>query len=173
MRGVRPHPSEEITMPAGKEYMRAHYAARNAIDKTCEHCGANERLHAALRPDVPAEHIKIDPISKCSFSLYPLDYFALCIPCHRKLDWVELRTHCRHGHEYTPENTHVKSDGSRRCRTCHREQARLHNSQPEKRQIKNERDSTYRTAHPMTPEQKARKLELQRQRRAVGKATSR
>jgi len=28
------------------------------------------------------------------------------------------KTHCRFGHEFTPENTYVFSTGSRRCRTC-------------------------------------------------------
>lgn len=39
------------------------------------------------------------------------------------------RTHCKHGHEYTPENTEIARgpDGSfrqRRCRTCRRAQSR-------------------------------------------------
>lgn len=25
---------------------------------------------------------------------------------------------CPHGHQYTPENTQIQSDGSRKCRTC-------------------------------------------------------
>ena len=25
---------------------------------------------------------------------------------------------CKNGHEYTPENTHIRSDGGRRCLTC-------------------------------------------------------
>lgn len=29
-------------------------------------------------------------------------------------------THCRHGHEYTPENTYVNPKGRRICRTCRR-----------------------------------------------------
>lgn len=33
------------------------------------------------------------------------------------------RTHCLHGHEYTPENTSIRPDGSRRCLACHRENA--------------------------------------------------
>lgn len=34
------------------------------------------------------------------------------------------RTHCAHGHAYTPENTIVTDGRGRRCRTCRREQAR-------------------------------------------------
>lgn len=30
------------------------------------------------------------------------------------------KTHCVHGHEFTPDNTMVERDGSRRCKTCHR-----------------------------------------------------
>lgn len=29
-------------------------------------------------------------------------------------------THCRHGHEYTPENTIISTKGWRSCRTCKR-----------------------------------------------------
>lgn len=29
-------------------------------------------------------------------------------------------THCRHGHEYDQKNTYVRIDGTRRCRTCER-----------------------------------------------------
>lgn len=28
------------------------------------------------------------------------------------------KTHCKNGHEFTPENTRVEATGSRRCRTC-------------------------------------------------------
>lgn len=28
------------------------------------------------------------------------------------------KTHCKHGHEFTPENTRVCRDGSRECKTC-------------------------------------------------------
>lgn len=34
------------------------------------------------------------------------------------------QTHCRHGHEYTPENTMLRKNGARRCRACHREQVK-------------------------------------------------
>lgn len=28
-------------------------------------------------------------------------------------------THCVNGHEFTPENTHIRTNGRRRCRACH------------------------------------------------------
>ena len=31
---------------------------------------------------------------------------------------VRLKSHCKHGHEYTKENTTIKRDGSRSCRAC-------------------------------------------------------
>jgi hypothetical protein len=59
------------------------------------------------------------------------------------------KTHCKHGHEFSPENTFMLRRPNRRkdermCRECHRRRGRK----------------------PLTPEQTARKLELQRIRRA-------
>ncbi len=34
-----------------------------------------------------------------------------------------IKTHCIHGHEFTHENTLIKRDGKRSCRTCNREHA--------------------------------------------------
>lgn len=30
------------------------------------------------------------------------------------------KTHCKQGHEFTPENTYIKSNGARRCKNCNR-----------------------------------------------------
>lgn len=35
-----------------------------------------------------------------------------------------VKTHCDQGHEFTPENTYIYSDGGRKCRTCRRLQQR-------------------------------------------------
>ncbi len=32
--------------------------------------------------------------------------------------WFLARTHCNHGHEFTPENTRYRKGGGRICRTC-------------------------------------------------------
>ena len=31
------------------------------------------------------------------------------------------KTHCKHNHEFTPENTYIPADGGRRCRQCDRD----------------------------------------------------
>ena len=35
------------------------------------------------------------------------------------------KTHCKFGHEFTPENTHMLKHGERLCRICHNERSRL------------------------------------------------
>ena len=44
-----------------------------------------------------------------------LDYKMLCITCHRKMD---KKKHCEKGHEFTTENTYIRSNGQRRCKIC-------------------------------------------------------
>lgn len=54
-----------------------------------------------------------------------------CRPCRQ--EWERslteglapgLRTHCPKGHAYAGDNLHVRPDGSRHCRACHRERER-------------------------------------------------
>lgn len=55
-----------------------------------------------------------------------------CTPCRKLRDAAKRtgihhlrdRTHCRHGHEFTPENTHRSKEGWRKCRRCHAENER-------------------------------------------------
>lgn len=147
---------------AGPEYNRVHYLARKLLKESCERCPATTRLQAALRPDAPEDNLRMDDISRCAYSVDPADYLTLCQPCHRRMDLVEGRTHCKHQHAYTPENTAIRRDGSRRCPACHRAQETERLQDPDARARKNAADRGRR----LTPEQKARKLELQRVRRA-------
>lgn len=57
------------------------------------------------------------------------------------------KTHCKHNHEFTPENTIITRDG-RQCRTC-----------------KNVVTSVWQATRVLTPEQRARKNEQERARR--------
>lgn len=36
-------------------------------------------------------------------------------------EWQRQLTHCKRGHEFTPENTYIKANGCRACRACDRE----------------------------------------------------
>lgn len=50
-----------------------------------------------------------------------LDVEPVCTTCHARRDSSKMRqTHCVHGHEFTPENTIRKTNGTRGCRECRR-----------------------------------------------------
>ena len=82
------------------------------------------------------DHLCHDPAT-CKES--PCDHRACCNPAHMRVTSQREnslrsngftaahaeRTHCPQGHEYTPENTYVRTDRKypgRQCRTCNREQ---------------------------------------------------
>ncbi len=45
----------------------------------------------------------------------------------------EAWTHCVHGHEFTPENTRIRPNGNRLCRTCERDRCRIYRAERRKR----------------------------------------
>lgn len=151
------------------EYDRVHYAARKLLADTCARCGATTGLEAALNPETPADRLRLDETINCLYSSDPADYMTLCRPCHKHMDRVESRTHCKNDHEYTPENTHIRPDGSRQCRICNRENAARWRDDPENRVRKNAADREYRKRNPVSPEQHARRMALQRLRRQKGR----
>jgi hypothetical protein len=44
------------------------------------------------------------------------------------------KTHCPQGHEYSPENTYVDSNGHRWCRVCSREHSAAYQRRKRRRQ---------------------------------------
>lgn len=67
------------------------------------------------------------------------------------------KTHCKHGHKYTPENTYVDPRGLRECRICRRDRdRRFSEANREKLRVKNRRHyATVREAR--TEEKRARR----------------
>lgn len=50
------------------------------------------------------------------------DVVPVCTQCHHRRDNARARqTHCKNGHEFTFENTVLKSNGNRVCRACRRQ----------------------------------------------------
>jgi hypothetical protein len=76
----------------------------------CTDCGHiwrdGERRHEYdhYRGYAPDHHLDVEPV---------------CTDCHAKRDSAKAKqTHCGRGHEFTPENTTLKANGTRECRAC-------------------------------------------------------
>lgn len=64
------------------------------------------------------------------------DWFELCPQCHKAFDGFSgalasiaqrrAKTHCKHGHRFDEANTEIRANGSRRCRKCSNERAKLY-----------------------------------------------
>jgi hypothetical protein len=89
------------------------WAARNFIrPAACEMCGVDRgRFEWANRSG--------------KYTRERSDWMSLCVRCHRTYDQGPFmrnaqKTHCIHGHAFTPENTYVRIDGTGRriCRIC-------------------------------------------------------
>lgn len=131
-------------------YMSSHNNNRRERGRAAEHvcvdCGDAAKEWALQ----PGADIEVDDLGR-TYSNDPFDYAPKCYRCHRLQDKAMI-THCPAGHSYDGDNLIVDA-GKRKCRTC-----------------VYERNRARRAANPMTPAQKARKLELQRIRRAGGGA---
>lgn len=52
---------------------------------------------------------------------------------HAVLEPLPRPTHCRQGHPWVPENTMIRADGRRLCRTCREAIVRKHNAQQQQK----------------------------------------
>jgi hypothetical protein len=152
------------------EYERVHHAVRKKIPRVCCTCGSTSNVQAALKADADSGTLRQDPRTGCLYSVDLNDYQPLCVCCHRRIDMVEGRPFCRYGHTYTEANTCFLKGGGRRCRKCNREQAKVRSGRADNREKKAIKDREYRLANPRTPEQKARRKELQRKRRDAARS---
>lgn len=105
------------------EYARIHYWVRVQLGtpSICENCGIANRATRYEWANLSGNYLK--DIS---------DWARLCKLCHNLMDNPYTRpTHCKRGHEYTPENTKLsenKHNGavyiSQNCKECLRTWAR-------------------------------------------------
>jgi len=72
---------------------------------TCEGC--------TVRPAEHRHHRDGDPTNNARENVA-----FLCRRCHVLAHLAPRATHCKHGHEFTPENTRINAQGHRICREC-------------------------------------------------------
>lgn len=114
-----------------------------AVDQVCG-CGQPAKEWALLHG---APGTQVDTAGK-SFSIDPHDYVAMCFRCHRVYDKSQI-TECPKGHPYSDENV-IHDAGKRKCKTC-----------------VYDRNRRRQRERGLTPDQRRRKNELQRQWRAA------
>ena len=82
-----------------------------------------------------------------------------------------IKTHCKNGHEFTPENTMTHPRGGRQCRTCNNDRARKwYEANKGPRQVDNKNKTHCKRGHEFTPENTIRRKDGGRQCRACATA---
>lgn len=111
------NPEHPLAMKGGQllVHRQVLYDAIGPGPHACEICGVElEWRTSDRRRRLAVDHIDNNILNNDLSNLRPT-----CQPCNVKRPHA-LRTACNAGHEYTPENTYVDPNGSRRCRTCMR-----------------------------------------------------
>lgn len=68
----------------------------------------------------------LDEVISTGKKLVNMDQIAIAVSSRIRAQL--LRTHCRKGHEFTPENSHYPEEGKRWCKTCMRLKIERRNS---------------------------------------------
>jgi hypothetical protein len=80
---------------------------------SCYWCGKSMAWNTEGMEPLHADHVNNDRRDNRPENLVPS-----CFVCNIQRS-TRGRTHCGHGHAFTPENTYIRpDDGSRQCRTC-------------------------------------------------------
>ena len=82
------------------------------------HRYAYERWVGLIPEGLELDHLCRNPLCVNPFHLEPVTHCENVRRGEGATTVNAAKTHCVHGHEFTPENTRVYR-GSRRCRTCH------------------------------------------------------
>jgi len=132
-------------------YIGAHERIWRAKGKASNYmCGCGEGADEwAYTYDDPCPNEMVSPLGQ-KYSADFTRYVPMCRRCHRVYDKAVI-THCPQGHEYAGENL-IYDAGKRKCRTC---------------VYKRNRDRSREFG--LSPEQRKRKSDLQRERRAAAK----
>lgn len=104
---------------ASKNYGRVYFEGKHRILHTVvfnAQCGLlsdNRELHHMCLNKACCNLAHIQVIS-------PSEHMKLHYNGRKYHERARSRTHCKHNHEFTPENTYIRKDGHRACRMCHK-----------------------------------------------------
>lgn len=134
-------------MPERPGYTYGHFKQNGR--QTLAHRYAYEITNGAILPGAVLHHTCENP--RC---VNP-GHLSMTTHTRHRRHHADQITHCPQGHEYSPENTRYKTDGSRECRTCNR----ARNNTPQARAAQRRWQSSAR----------GRALHRERQRRYVAR----
>jgi len=100
---------------------------------------AHRVVYEAFREPIPDGHV-LHHVCERKLCVNPDHLQVMSATEHNALT-QRAKTHCPHGHEYTPENTIRWADGKRRCKACDR--ARNRGDATAWRQANRERYNAY------------------------------
>lgn len=113
-------------------------ASAPAFQRSKTHCPRGhpyEGDNLYIRPSQPNHRICLTCLrqrsrERAKEKYVPLSPEARELANRNRGEWQRSKTHCPQGHPYQGDNVAYYPNGHRRCRTCHRERARLrsHNS---------------------------------------------
>lgn len=97
---------------------------RFIVDHSC--IGAHRFSYEHFKSAIPSG-LQIDHLCKTKSCVNP-DHLEVVTLQENIRRFNVARTHCKRGHEFTPENTYFKKGNKRVCRTCQREAGRKYKS---------------------------------------------
>lgn len=117
-------------------HRRLYRARGRAAEHPCVDCGKRARDWSYKHGD-PNEKTQVIGGETVPYSLNLDQYEPRCRACHMKFDRRipfgksrQPKTHCKHGHAFDEQNTYVRSDGTRSCKTCQAERGRRSKQTP-------------------------------------------
>jgi hypothetical protein len=109
-----------MTKSLSTAYPAVHQRMRrvrgSASEHACVECGATAAAWAYDKSD-PHELTAVVQGRRVTYSADIGRYEPMCTACHKLRDQPS-KTHCKNGHELTPENTYIRKSGGRLCRLC-------------------------------------------------------
>lgn len=114
---IRPHVSEALRGKIGPDARRWKGEEAGYVAKHMWIIKYYGKAHKCENPDCKSRNAKRFEWANISGNYLRdvSDYKMMCPSCHRKMD---RGNYCKRGHEFTSENTYLRKEGWRACRTC-------------------------------------------------------